>query len=91
MTMEMIGIDLDPAKIISQQVVPGGKACVPSSFLNALRFGPPSFQKTFMALPGASEAEKLRSLMEVRGSAPSEVQRGRRLFEGGVQMDDIAT
>lgn len=87
----MIGIDVDPAKIISQYVVSEENACVPSSFLNALRFGPPSFQETFMALPGVSDAEKLRSLIDLRGSAPSDVARGRNLFDGGVQMDDIAS
>lgn len=90
-TMEMIGIDVDPAKIISQDVVSEERACVPCSFLNALRFGPPSFQETFMALPGVSEAEKLRSLIGLRGSVPSDVARGRKMFEGGVQMDDIAS
>lgn len=90
MTIEVVGVDVDPARIISQQVVPGKKACVPSSFLNALRFGPPSFQETFRALPGDSEAEKLRNLIELQGSVPSEVERGRRLFQGGVELDDIA-
>ena len=89
MTIEVVGIDVDPAKIIPQRGIPG--ACVPSSFLNALRFGPPSFQEAFMALPGDSEAEKLRSLLEAGGSAPSKAQRGGKLYDGGVQMDDIAT
>lgn len=44
-----------------------------------------------MALPGDSEADKLGSLLEVGGSTPSKAQRGAKLFEGGVQMDDIAT
>lgn len=44
-----------------------------------------------MALPGDSEAEKLRNLIEGRGSVPSEVERWRRLFQGGVELDDIAT
>jgi hypothetical protein len=86
MTIEMIGCDVDPAKIIAQE----GRTCVPTSLLNALRFGPSSFQEIFMALPGGSDSEKLRSLVELRGSEPSEVVRGRKLFESGVQMDDIA-
>jgi hypothetical protein len=87
---ETVGIDIDPTKIIPQNVVSSRRACVPACFLNALKFGPSSFQKRFAGLSGDSDKEKLSAVIQIFGSEPSGVRSGARRFEGGVLHGDAA-
>jgi hypothetical protein len=86
--VEMVGIQVDPEKIITQKLASSNRACLPTCFLNALKFGPTSFQRIFSALPGASDEDKLNSVIDIFASEPSDVRRGARRFESGVVSDD---
>ena len=90
MIIDLVGVDVDPAKIICQTIVPTPGGCGPATFLNALRFGPPAFQDAFADLPGESDKEKLAGVIATHGSAPSALVPGQRLFgsRGGVWADD---
>ena len=90
-SIELCCVQVDPAKTICQMIVPIENACTPSVFLNALRFGPPLFQKIFNELPGRSDKEKLARIIEKEGSLPSYVKPGHKIFDPkiGVFADDF--
>jgi hypothetical protein len=91
--IDMVGVDVDPSKIIRQDIIPRDGACGPATVLNALRFGPPAFQDAYSALPGNSDSEKLASIIATHGSAPSAAIPGQSLFAstGGMWTDDLYT
>jgi hypothetical protein len=93
MVIDMIGVDVDPSRIIRQDIISRGGACGPATFLNALRFGPTAFQNAYSALPGNSDSEKLANIVSDHGSVPSASMPGQSLFasNGGVFADDANT
>lgn len=90
MIIEMVGVAVEPAKIICQTIVPVKGACGPATFLNALRFGPPAFQDAFAGLPGDTDAEKLAGIIATHGAQASAILPWNTLFgrKGGVWADD---
>ncbi len=88
----MTGVEVPTDKVFSQALVSSHIACVPTTFLNALRFGPERYQQVLARIPGESDRDKLAHVILKRGSLPSSVEPERSLFfKEGVSVEDILT
>lgn len=85
-----VGVAVDPDKIIKQSLY-GDMACMPTSLLNALTFGPPEFQAILPRLPGATTTERLSGLIRNVGSQGSKAAPGEPLYtdKRGVLSKDM--
>lgn len=79
------------AKPLDQLVLAGGNACGPAALVNAFRFGNENWQRAASALPGATEKDRLWSVIRDHGLRPSAHLNGRmRWTKAGVNVADLA-
>ena len=88
----MIGVEVDPARTASQQILPENTAhslCTETAFLNALRFGLPEFQKILEGLPCKTDQERLAYIAKTFGGTASVVDPKQKCSDGhGVMADN---
>src|SRR6476620_4886102 len=67
-----------------------GNACGPTAFLNAVRFGDPSWQRGLEMIVGDSDRTKLSYTIRVYGLRPSTQLAGRtRWSRAGINVEDL--
>lgn len=72
------------------QLSVSGNACGPAAFLNAIRFGDPSWQRGLEMIVGNSDRTKLSYTIRVYGLRPSKQLAGRtRWSRAGINVEDL--
>jgi hypothetical protein len=79
-----------PTATPADQLAVAGNACGPAALLNAFRFGSESWQRASSALPGESDAQRIRAIIQGPGMRPSAHIKGRaRWSKKGVNIADL--
>lgn len=80
----------NPAAVAVDQLAVSGNACGPAALLNALRFGATDWQRAAVAVAGATDRERLLTIIRGWGMRPSKSLVGhKRWSRHGVNVDDL--
>ena len=80
----------DLSAVAANQLLVAGNACGPAALLNAFRFGNPDWQRASQALAGATDKERLLTIIREIGMRPSQHALGHpRWSRRGVSVADL--